>query len=68
MDLIELGKFIGSLRNVSKVELLPYHRMGVYKWQQMGKEYPLEECPTPTDKEVSRARDLINMGVLACPK
>jgi pyruvate formate lyase activating enzyme len=61
-DLLELGKFIGSMPNVNKLELLPYHRMGVYKWQQMGKEYPLEQCPTPTDQEVARSRNLIEMG------
>ncbi|MEK3912340.1 pyruvate formate-lyase-activating protein [Paenibacillus sp. FSL H7-0331] len=64
-DLSELGQFIGSLNNVNKLELLPYHRMGVYKWQQMGKEYLLEHCPTPTDQEVTRARDIIDLGIRA---
>lgn len=64
-DLYELGKFIGTLNGVEKLELLPYHRMGVYKWQQMGKEYPLESCPTPTDREVARARSVIELGIQA---
>lgn len=58
-DLTLLGEFIGHLRNVEKVELLPYHRMGVYKWQQLGRPYALEGVPTPTDCEVERARELI---------
>lgn len=58
-DLTLLGEFIGHLRNVEKVELLPYHRMGVYKWQQLGRTYALEGVPTPTDREVERARELI---------
>ncbi|MBJ9990954.1 pyruvate formate-lyase-activating protein [Paenibacillus sp. S28] len=58
-DLTLLGEFIGHLRNVEKVELLPYHRMGVYKWQQLGRTYALEEVPTPNDREVERARELI---------
>ncbi|NEW04850.1 pyruvate formate lyase-activating protein [Paenibacillus sp. SYP-B3998] len=62
-DLMELGVLIGSLSSVEKIELLPYHRMGVYKWKQMQKEYPLEQCPTPTDQEVIRARSLIDMGI-----
>ncbi|UUZ96604.1 pyruvate formate lyase-activating protein [Paenibacillus sp. P25] len=41
-DLLALGEFIGELDGVEKIELLPYHRMGVYKWQQLGKAYPLE--------------------------
>ncbi|BBH24846.1 pyruvate formate-lyase-activating enzyme [Paenibacillus baekrokdamisoli] len=62
-DLLELGMFIGALDNVEKLELLPYHRMGVYKWHQMGKVYPLENCPTPTDQEVVRARSIIELGL-----
>jgi len=64
-DLFELGKFIGTLGNVQKLELLPYHRMGVYKWQQMGKEYPLGQCPEPTEREVARARMIIDQGIEA---
>lgn len=61
-DLLALGRFIGSLNGVEKFELLPYHRMGVYKWQQMGKIYPLEGIRTPTDKEVERAQRIIQLG------
>ncbi|THF78708.1 pyruvate formate-lyase-activating protein [Cohnella fermenti] len=59
-DLTRLGRFIGELGNVSKVELLPYHRMGVYKWAQLGKDYPLEGVPTPGDDEMRRARAIVN--------
>lgn len=61
-DLIGLGRFIGTLKTVEKVEVLPYHRMGVYKWEQLGKVYPLEGVPTPGDDEVERANRLIAMG------
>jgi pyruvate formate lyase activating enzyme len=61
-DLFSLGQFIGSLNNVERIEILPYHRMGVYKWQQMNKAYPLEDVTTPTDQEVVRARSIIDLG------
>ncbi|WP_159881426.1 pyruvate formate-lyase-activating protein [Paenibacillus puerhi] len=61
-DLLELGRFIGTLNHVEKVEVLPYHRMGVYKWQQLGRAYPLEHVPTPDAREVERARQLIAQG------
>ncbi|RXZ81362.1 pyruvate formate lyase-activating protein [Paenibacillaceae bacterium] len=60
-DLVRLGEFIRSLQGVLKFELLPYHRMGVYKWQELGLSYPLEGVKTPTDMEVSRAKRLINV-------
>lgn len=64
-DLHALGRFVGTLNGVEKLELLPYHRMGVYKWQQLGLEYPLEGVPTPTDRELARARGIIESGQLA---
>jgi pyruvate formate lyase activating enzyme len=65
-DLFELGRFIGGLRNVERLEILPYHRMGVYKWQQMNKVYPLEGIETPTEQEVERARAIIELGRKDC--
>ncbi|MWC29903.1 pyruvate formate-lyase-activating protein [Paenibacillus sp. MMS18-CY102] len=65
-DLAALGAFIGQLANIEKIELLPYHRMGVYKWQQLGRAYPLEGVPTPSDREASRARALIDTAIIAC--
>jgi pyruvate formate lyase activating enzyme len=61
-DLFELGAFIGELTNVEKLEVLPYHRMGVYKWQELGREYSLEGVQAPTDQEVQRAYRIIEQG------
>ncbi|WP_281883579.1 pyruvate formate-lyase-activating protein [Paenibacillus sp. YYML68] len=61
-DLCALGRMIGELRSVEKVELLPYHRMGVYKWQQLGKEYPLEGIPSPDERKMERACRLLEKG------
>jgi len=61
-DLRALGEFIGSLQSVEKLELLPYHRMGVYKWQQLGRTYELDGVPTPGDKEMERAMRLVEQG------
>lgn len=58
-DLTELGRFIAQLGNVRKLELLPYHRMGVYKWEQLGKEYPLEGIRAATAKDVARAKEIV---------
>ncbi|MBN3522371.1 pyruvate formate-lyase-activating protein [Paenibacillus apiarius] len=61
-DLLELGRFIGSLQGVEKVDILPYHQMGVYKWEHLGEKYPLEGVPSPTPEEVERAQRLIDQG------
>ncbi|QOS97348.1 pyruvate formate lyase-activating protein [Brevibacterium sp. JNUCC-42] len=60
--LLKMGEFIGSLHGVEKVEILPYHEMGVYKWEELGKEYPLKGQRSPSDEEVERAYEWINKG------
>ncbi|MFC4601291.1 pyruvate formate-lyase-activating protein [Cohnella hongkongensis] len=62
-ELRELGRFIGGLEGVEKVEVLPYHRMGVYKWHQLGKAYPLEGVLEPGPEETARAWRLISHGI-----
>lgn len=50
----ELGKFIKTLDNVEKVELLPYHLLGVNKYETLGIKYKLEGLEA-MDKEACKA-------------
>jgi pyruvate formate lyase activating enzyme len=47
-----LARFVSSLTCVEKVEVLPFHQMGEYKWQQMGYEYQLKEVNPPSEEQV----------------
>ena len=58
-DLRRLGDFIRSLGNVRRVDVLPYHTLGVHKWQALGIPYRLEETDPPDGESVSRARALL---------
>ena len=57
----ELKKFIDTLGNVSKIEVLPYHTMGIVKYKNLGIEYPLEGERTPTKDEVRHAKYLLGV-------
>ncbi|SEK38395.1 pyruvate formate lyase activating enzyme [Carnobacterium iners] len=59
-DLIRLNKFIESLNNVVKVEILPYHKLGVYKYEALKIPYKLEGIETPTTERVENAKRLLN--------
>ncbi len=55
-DLEKLATFVSSLKTVDKVEILPYHKMGEYKWDLIGKEYPLKGLEPPTKDRVENAK------------
>lgn len=59
----KLREFIDSLDNVEKVEVLPYHTLGVYKWKELGYEYPLEGIDPPTDDRVENAKRILGAAL-----
>lgn len=61
-DLINLRKFIETLNNVEKIEILPYHTMGISKYRNLGIEYPLEGTQPPSKESVQLARKIVVRG------
>lgn len=60
-DLKELRKFIDSLSNVKRVEILPYHKLGEFKWENFGEEYPLKNVEKPSDELISKAKEILKI-------
>lgn len=60
-DLLQLKDFIDSLKNVEKVEILPYHDFGRYKWDTLGVPYPLEGVRPATQKDVDKAKAILEI-------
>lgn len=61
--LIKLDEFIQTLDNVQKVEVLPYHTLGAYKWDELGYEYKLKGIDSPSVERVENANKLLHTGV-----
>jgi len=57
-DLHDWAKFTSQLKNVERVDILPFHQMGQYKWEKVGKEYKLKDTPTPTRELVEKAEEI----------
>lgn len=58
-SLHRLRSFIDTLSNVERVEVLPYHDLGVYKWEQLGIPYKLTDVKPPTEESVLHARKIL---------
>lgn len=54
-----LAKFIGNLKTVKKVEVLPYHTMGVVKYEKLGLYYPLTNTNPPTAERIANAKKIL---------
>lgn len=60
-----LADFLLNFSCVKKVELLPFHQMGAYKWKYLQLEYPLEHVPEATTDQLRQAKDIFkNKGLI----
>lgn len=57
-DLVKLGEFVKTLKNVDRFEILPYHTLGVAKYEKMGISYKLDGIAPASDEDKRRAEEL----------
>ena len=60
-DLVSLGEFAASLKNLKAIDVLPYHTMGEAKYKKLGIDYPLHDInPTPKEKAIEAKRIILD--------
>jgi pyruvate formate-lyase 1-activating enzyme len=62
-DLHQLADFIKTLDNVEKIEVLPYHKLGIYKWENLGLDYPLKDTEPPSKERVENAKTILEKAL-----
>ena len=65
-DVAHIAEFAAGLGNVERVEVLPFHQMGKFKWEQLGRTYTLQDTLPPTVEACQRACEVFrNAGLRA---
>lgn len=57
-DIRALGEALGGYKCIERVEILPYHSLGVHKYEAMGMEYKLGDVKENTHEQLNRAEAL----------
>lgn len=55
----KLGLFLSNLKNITALDILPYHNMAISKYENLGIEYPLKTTPPLTKDEAVNAKKII---------
>ncbi len=58
-DLRSLAAFIDTLETVDRVEVLPYHTLGLHKYEKLGIKYSLEGIEPPTKEQTAFAESIL---------
>ena len=59
-DIRALGEHFKGYKMLQRVEILPYHTLGIHKYETMGQEYQLKDTPTNTAEQLDKAMALFN--------
>ncbi|WP_072545661.1 pyruvate formate-lyase-activating protein [Mediterranea massiliensis] len=59
-DIRQLGETLGDYQNIQRVEILPYHRLGVHKYEAMGWDYRLKDVRENSPEQLKRAEALFH--------
>jgi len=54
-NITKIARFSGGLGNVDRVDVLPFHQMGRFKWKELKLRYALENIQPPTSEAVEQA-------------
>lgn len=55
-----LGAYLADFTHIERLELLPFHKMGEYKWEELGLTYELADIPEPTREAMERAKSILD--------
>ncbi len=61
--LTKLGEFLYNIKSLEGIDVLPYHSMGISKYEELGMEYKLKDTPDLPKQYAKYAKDFILYGI-----
>ena len=62
-NLTALKEFLFTLSNIEKIEVLPYHKKGIVKWERLSLSYELKDIPEPSSEDVKKVSVFLNEAI-----
>ena len=61
-ELKELAQYLAPMKNIEKIQILPFHKMGEYKWKELGFQYELENTQPPSDQLIQQTLEILQQS------
>ncbi|NLM74602.1 MAG: pyruvate formate lyase-activating protein [Clostridiaceae bacterium] len=58
-DIEEMAKYLSKYKVISRVEILPFHKMGEYKWKELNLKYELEDTLPPEKESIEKIKNIV---------
>ena len=55
------AQYVSQFKNIERVDILPFHQMGGYKWEEVGREYKLKDVVTPSGDELRKVEEIFSL-------
>jgi pyruvate formate lyase activating enzyme len=56
-DVEKMAKFVSGLGICQRIDIMPFHQMGRFKWERLGLNYALNDVEPPSSEVVERVRE-----------
>lgn len=56
-----MGQYFENYKTIEKIELQPYHKLGIHKWEALGWDYQLKNARENTEEEIKAAADILGL-------
>lgn len=65
-EITQIAEFASQLKNVNKIHLLPYHRLGLDKYAGLGRDYEMSHITPPADEHMLALKSAAESKGLQC--